>query len=276
MNPLPPNPPTLAHLDWYAATVPTAPHTLLTTLAESLQGTIRETRGMHGYRQGFEVETSGNVVARALVGGKNGHPHAFASGQDAALFAEIIRREFPDHKVTRLDSAIDLDGEGCWDRVTAAALALADRLGLTVNYAGDWHRNEAGRTIYIGSRKSAVFLRIYEKGKQLGAPESLDWVRVELVVRPDGDSKLAAATATPMGVWGYSAWSIEFASVVFETEVPRVAIQVRRERDDERAMKALTAQYWRVLESRAAAAGGWSGLGIEIGQYIAKLGREAD
>ena len=37
----------------------------------------------------------------------------------------------------------------------------------------------SGKTFYIGSRKNGKLLRVYEKGKQLGNPESL-WVRWEL------------------------------------------------------------------------------------------------
>lgn len=47
---------------------------------------------------------------------------------------------------------------------------------------GDWLAgNEArkGRTLYIGNRTSGKLCRIYEKGKQLGDPES-GWVRVEV------------------------------------------------------------------------------------------------
>lgn len=36
-----------------------------------------------------------------------------------------------------------------------------------------------GKTLYVGSRESGKLLRVYEKGKQLGAPES-PWVRWEL------------------------------------------------------------------------------------------------
>lgn len=44
---------------------------------------------------------------------------------------------------------------------------------------GNWKRpNGKGRSFYVGHRTSGKFLRVYEKGKQLGAPSSL-WVRIE-------------------------------------------------------------------------------------------------
>lgn len=45
---------------------------------------------------------------------------------------------------------------------------------------GNWdHPDGRGRTLQIGSRERGKLLRIYEKGKQLGDPDS-PWVRVEL------------------------------------------------------------------------------------------------
>lgn len=49
-----------------------------------------------------------------------------------------------------------------------------------IEHRGNWKRpNGKGRTLYIGSRQSDKFCRIYEKGKQLGDSES-PWLRVEV------------------------------------------------------------------------------------------------
>jgi phage replication initiation protein len=48
--------------------------------------------------------------------------------------------------------------------------------------AGEWLDGESsthGRTLYIGNRHNGKYCRIYEKGKQLGDPESR-WTRVEV------------------------------------------------------------------------------------------------
>ena len=48
---------------------------------------------------------------------------------------------------------------------------------------GNWKRiNGKGRSFYVGLRTSGKFLRVYEKGKQLGDPRS-EWVRVELELK---------------------------------------------------------------------------------------------
>lgn len=50
----------------------------------------------------------------------------------------------------------------------------------SVEWRGDWKKpNGKGRSLYIGSRDSSKFTRIYEKGKQLGDKNSL-WLRTEV------------------------------------------------------------------------------------------------
>lgn len=88
--------------------------------------------------------------------------------------------------ITRVDLAHDdLEGVQCnIDQV----LAWHEQSGFNcggrnakVKLAGDWHDLTDGRTIYIGTRGNKL-LRCYEKGKQLGDPESR-WFRVELELR---------------------------------------------------------------------------------------------
>jgi phage replication initiation protein len=48
------------------------------------------------------------------------------------------------------------------------------------NQTGNWIAPDGtGRTFYVGRRRNGKLLRVYEKGKQLGDPES-PWVRWEL------------------------------------------------------------------------------------------------
>lgn len=50
-----------------------------------------------------------------------------------------------------------------------------------LKHAGDWTQGTDGRTLYVGTRAHKL-LRCYEKGKQLGDPDS-PWFRVELELR---------------------------------------------------------------------------------------------
>lgn len=88
-----------------------------------------------------------------------------------------------DARVTRLDLAVDfLDGQHTVDD----AVAVYQMGGFTgagrppsTSLAGDWLGGELGRTLYVGKSRNGKMLRVYEKGRQLGAPES-EWVRYEV------------------------------------------------------------------------------------------------
>lgn len=71
-----------------------------------------------------------------------------------------------------VDKAVEIYKEGGFKPVRGASPG--------VSTAGDWitGKDLKGRTLYIGSRSSGKFTRIYEKGKQLGDPDS-KWTRWE-------------------------------------------------------------------------------------------------
>jgi DNA relaxase NicK len=108
-----------------------------------------------------------------------------------------------------------------------------------------------GRTIYLGSRNSQVFLRIYEKGKkyaaELGIPltdELRNWIRVEVEFKPQNrKSKSLASILTPDAIWGTSAWLADFAQEAFAMEAERININQRRESDQQRALRFMGSQY---------------------------------
>lgn len=105
-------------------------------------------------------------------------------GWEAHLHAwlKLFARDF---KITRVDLAHD-DLYGDYTSVDwfndQHTIGGFNRGGAApvVEYRGDWKRpNGKGRTLYIGSRQSAQFCRMYEKGKQLGDKAS-DWLRTEV------------------------------------------------------------------------------------------------
>ncbi|URF08056.1 replication initiation factor domain-containing protein [Cupriavidus campinensis] len=84
--------------------------------------------------------------------------------------------------ITRLDIAFDTEAIGvldCWD---AYQSGMFQRQSARPSYdqAGDWLEHQGrGRTLYIGKAKNGKLIRCYEKGKQLGDPES-PWLRMEV------------------------------------------------------------------------------------------------
>jgi phage replication initiation protein len=126
-----------------------------------------------GQRETFLVQVTGSGCAVA------------AEGWEKRLHAYLSRKSTA--KITRLDIAYD-DYEGkkytvdqafndyTGDRFTCGGRPPGCEM------RGNWLRHDGkGRTFYVGARQSGKLLRVYEKGRQLGGPNSPlpDWVRVE-------------------------------------------------------------------------------------------------
>lgn len=86
-------------------------------------------------------------------------------------------------RITRVDLAVDfLGGEySVDDAVEMYHAGLFQSAGRppSTSLAGDWLEGRAGRTLYVGKATNGKLLRVYEKGRQLGDPES-EWTRFEV------------------------------------------------------------------------------------------------
>ena len=61
----------------------------------------------------------GNANVTILAGGNNGaNPHAFASGDNAIYFRDLVRDIWPEHAVTRVDVAEDMHQDGLFEKLT--------------------------------------------------------------------------------------------------------------------------------------------------------------
>lgn len=280
---------TVARFDWYAATVRINSALVLKQLGTELAVELREVaKGLNGYTNQVELRRAGDVIGKVLYGGNGGSPHVFASGEHAEELATVLRRLWPEHHgVSRCDVALDFDGPGTWDALEAFATRFSLEHQIGTNVYGDWitEGSPDGRTIYLGSRKSAVFLRIYEKGKQLRGlardagrdPSDIseDLVRVEIQVRPEKDARLIAAQMDPVAAFGFSRWSQTFASDLLGLDLDRVSIKHVRVSDDERALAFMTRQYGAVIERVVAEkfGGSWEAFGASLAPAVAALDR---
>lgn len=275
-----------SRFDWYAATVRELPDQVLDGLYWRLAsvGAANSVEdlghGQQGYSTVKEIKMDGNVVARVLSGGRNPYPHVIASSQDCDAVVPALRRMFPDqHSVSRADAALDFDAEGVWDVLLAKCVEMADDARLTINQVGDWTRTDApgGRTFYLGSRKSPVLTRLYEKGKEQRGKTvkpsdrdriSANWVRLEVQVRPEKQAKYHAASASAAEMWGFSGWTKELAARVSALDVPRTAMKSWRAPSRDRAMSYLARQYGPTLMSLYEELGSWESVGKVVGWWV--------
>lgn len=84
--------------------------------------------------------------------------------------------------ITRLDICFDTESLGvmdCWQAYSDGRFGCGGRKP-SYDQAGDWLEHQGrGRTLYIGKAKNGKLIRCYEKGKQLGDPDS-PWLRMEV------------------------------------------------------------------------------------------------
>lgn len=289
----------IAVFDWYAATINETPLQVETELSRLLGAFPKRARGLHGYPNGTDFVRDGDTIAKMIWGGQQS-PHVWASGVDAREFAALLRSRWPKHYVTRVDVAYDfVDGQP-WDELYAHAVFVADTLSsgeprrrpLKLATLGDWVRKDegfpGGRTLYVGSMKSPVLARLYEKGKQMRNlhPDQLDkypegWVRLELQVRPEGDARYEVATLEPAAIWGTSQWARSLHDRVFGSSLSSVLMAAHRPSDDERALRFLLRQYGPLLRRKAALLtsddtaagrlGAWSELGVQLGLSLGAI-----
>jgi phage replication initiation protein len=152
-------------------------------------------RGLFGYESSHDVSVwiNGEFLRIAIVacggGSANGTMMVDMSGQGCSLVSDwravYATMQDLDARITRVDTALDLlegydleyfdglyrDGQfNCGGRIPG-------RRYYESGNSHDLHSN--GRTMYLGKKVNGKELCIYEKGKQLGNPDS-EWVRVEI------------------------------------------------------------------------------------------------
>ena len=245
--------------DWYQATFyDVSAETMINALLGHYDmSTAKPIKGQNSYLYGWSISRGDVCIARVFWGGVNGpYPHVISTSDSAPGVSSFLRDNFPDHRITRADVCEDYTGDGTWDLLYSELERFALHKGLKLSQVGDYTRGENGRTLYVGSPKSIVYLRLYEKGHESGHSDK-NWVRLEIVVRPKkAKAREHFASQPPQAFFGASAWSLELYGHLTSLSVPRVVSgTVRAPSDDEKAFQHLISQYTNVLGRLASAKG---------------------
>lgn len=254
--------------DWYQASVPDVPpEVVMAALGRSeYYGDWVQSRPGKGYDTGFHFVVGDEVKFRLNHGGQNEEygANVTATGGDAPKLAEALRRNFPRHRVSRLDSCEDYHHADAYEYLRGIGLRIAKECNVAVReITKPLVESDDGCTLYLGSPSSAISGRIYEKGKQLGV--GTEWVRAELQVRPQKQVKDVAAMLSPEQVWGLAKWATALAVELGNSSIQRVDVQIYQPADDERAYRWALKQYGPLLTRMMAVHGSWEALGAQIG-----------
>lgn len=231
---------------------------LLTILQYELSdafGPIRrgERPPVRHYAEGVQfLDAADTNICSVLWGGRNARPNLIATGSAAHVVADIVRREWK-HKPSRLDSRLDLLAPGLFDTLRQSTRVFARRWGIQRQ---TWETDDPdkGDTIYLGSRTSQVFVRIYQPGLKRAQEDGRvaddilqderDAVRIELEFKPQNARAAArAASVTPVEAWAVSPWSTDLLKEILGMDVTPISLAMRRESNRDRALRFMCEQY---------------------------------
>jgi phage replication initiation protein len=150
-------------------------------------------KGRNFYRQCYQLGDDTQKYGFVMIGGQNNTICVMVNGSGLTAAAdgwerrlyEFLKHEAVGPRITRIDLAHDdFFGERySVDRADEDYMAgLYTCHNMTPEYErrGSWRRiTGKGRSFYVGHRRSGKYLRVYEKGMQLGQKGS-PWVRIEV------------------------------------------------------------------------------------------------
>jgi len=273
-----------AKFDWYQTTVrakdPQASGLVSYLLRAFDLSDYVPGRGLNGYHHGAKVVRGSETLATLSWGGQPGI-NVHASAENAPILAQAVRDFTHEarikHTPTRLDAALDWVEKGLFDTLATRLIDFALAEGLALDKRGDWDRG-IGRTLYLGSRTSAIYVRLYEKGHEQGFNPFHPlyyWVRFEAEIKPKGAARELLMDWTPEDTLS-AGWVPAALTAIgyFHQLKPKSVGTVWRPSSEQRARSALIKQYGAVLTKWAAEVGGWDQLGPEIRDSIDTMQRE--
>lgn len=206
-------------------------------------------KGINSYTHGARVYRGDSTILKTFWGGHNGDdPHVLSTSESSRDVSQFLRSWHPEHDITRADVREDYSASDAWDILYQGLTTFASVNHITTNLIGDYLDAKRGRTLELGSKKSIVCLRLYEKGHESGH-QNKDWVRLELQVRPKRkEARRFFSKAEPDAFFGASSWSGKLYHELTSLDVPRVAAgTIRAPTDDEKTYQHLIKQYGPLL-----------------------------
>jgi DNA relaxase NicK len=257
--------------DYYSAAIDARPDHIIPALRDRYSfSSIDPDKPANGYEAAISLRRGDNALVRVQWGGNTGGMvQVRATGENSPELAEIVKDLWPEHRVQRADVCEDYSESEVFDTMCSHAWWIAEKHRLSASQLGDWQRGDPdnkGRTLYIGSRRSLGFLRIYEKGKERGTKSAgsdvqtsvdLDHARAECEIKPQ--NKIQAfqmAKLAPRDFWRVTPWLNEYSMILFQTNMERLRLtRVEKTSSDEMILSHMLNQYGPAMERLSGANG---------------------
>lgn len=185
-------------IDWLSVTSKTFDVTDFMILLGLHELPWQETKGAQGYKrrmyyESISIHFDGNDSVWLEMSGQGCRAfETYGNGNYHLIFN--LCEKFPKaFNLTRLDIAYDdlvrpeYSGEKCIGILDINKIANDTRLQNYISKSIEWIVTESskGCSVGIGSMKSKVYIRIYDKAAERGYEDGTHWVRVELQLRDD-------------------------------------------------------------------------------------------
>ena len=226
-----------------------------------------------GYHYGVQIHRGEKKYCDVLWGSDHGGIHVQAQGDTSSLIRSLTLEHIQTHRLhcspSRIDAKIDWEEPELFDRISELLTAFAMERDLIISHQGDWARGQS-RTLYVGSRKSQLMVRLYEKGWKMGG--NPDWIRLETEVKPKkADQREALLTYSAPQVLN-TGWAGEFiSSLGFIEAIPTRLPSAYQPSDELRARAALVKQWYRIADRWQSELGGWENFGDEMEKQYKQL-----
>lgn len=253
--------------DYYQASVEASPDVVIPAMQERFDmSSVDGEKATNGYERACLIHRGDRRLVTVQWGGNTGDMTQIkGTGSDAPLVADAIRDLFPVHRLQRADVAEDFSEPDVFQVLTSHAIHLSTHYRLKISQMGDWARDDAqgkGRTLYVGSRQSLAFLRVYEKGKEKAVRSGSDCIdsdhaRAEVEIKPQNVVQgVELSKRPPRDFWRCSPFLNEYSKILFTHDMERIRLHtVKRVSDDEMAFQFMLKQYSGVMARMAMANG---------------------
>lgn len=219
--------------DYYQCSVSATPDEVFAAIKASKMAVgYKDEDGYRNYESSRSyLDRDGSCHIQVMWGGNPG-VNIRGSGHCAEGISKLVRKNWPKHKVSRVDVACDVRDAGSYVKFRDIAIGVARDVKpkpVSTTEIADPTAPLKGSTLYLGGLKSPVRLRIYQKGfeqfaKALIKEGEIDenWTRAEFQIKPRTRDKAKFAHLGPEECIGYSKWGRAFMLEIAGIEIERV------------------------------------------------------